>query len=69
MAEHRPSRGRRDDDEDKPSAGVIGGAAAVGATVGAIVSGPFVALALGAGAAGLCLSDNKVRNQSNSPCI
>lgn len=45
---------------DDASPGVIGGAALVGAGVGALISGPLVAIGLGATAAGLCLSDNKV---------
>lgn len=58
MAERRDGNG--DNNEDKATPGVMGGAAAVGATVGAIVAGPITALALGVGAAGLTLSDGKV---------
>lgn len=58
MAERRDDS--HDDNDDKATPGVMGGAAAVGVTVGAIVGGPLTALALGVGAAGLTLSDGKV---------
>lgn len=54
---------RSGDGNGKPARatpGVMGGAALVGAGVGAVVSGPFAAIALAAGAAGLCLRDDKV---------
>lgn len=43
-----------------PSPGVIGGAALVGAGVGAVLSGPLLAIGLGLGAAGLCLRKDQV---------
>lgn len=53
----------RDGNEANPSPGVIGGAAIVGATAGAIVGGPLVAL-LGAGAtAAICLRNDQVNNR------
>lgn len=67
-------RERRNDHEgqerrDNATPGVIGGAALIGAGIGALISGPLVAIGLGATAAGLCLSDNKVeymlRNREN----
>lgn len=48
------------DDNGKATPEVMGGAALIGAGVGALVAGPLGAIALGAGAAGLCLRDDKV---------
>lgn len=62
MAEERDTQrpNERGGKEGTPSPGIIGGAALVGATVGAIVSGPLLAIGLGAGAAGLCLRKDEV---------
>lgn len=59
---HQKARGGGEQGEagGKASPGVIGGAALVGAGVGALLSGPFLAIGLGAAAAGLCLRDDQV---------
>lgn len=64
MAASRPGDrpGNSDDEQGgTPSPGVIGGAALVGAGVGVLISGPLVALGLGAAAAALTLRSDKVR--------
>lgn len=45
---------------ETPSPGVIGGAALVGAGIGALLSGPLVAIGLGGAAAALTLRKDQV---------
>lgn len=52
--------GGRGEERGTPSPGIIGGAALVGAGVGAVLSGPLLAVGLGLGAAGLCLRKDQV---------
>lgn len=56
----QPARG---EEQDNPSPGVIGGAALVGACAGALISGPLVAIGLGAGAAALTLRRDQVSDK------
>ncbi|CAM9244172.1 unnamed protein product, partial [Hapterophycus canaliculatus] len=51
----------KEEDQENPSPGVIGGAALVGACAGALISGPLVAIGLGAAGAALTLRRDQAR--------
>lgn len=61
MAPKKPAENHNSGGEGaKPSPGVIGGAALVGAAAGLVISGPLVAVALGVGAGLTTLRQDQV---------
>ncbi|CAM9163685.1 unnamed protein product [Ectocarpus sp. 12 AP-2014] len=61
-----PKKPEGQSNADAPPAGVVGGAALVGATAGLLLSGPLVAIGLGAGAAACCLRKDQAGDVARS---
>ncbi|CAM9968987.1 unnamed protein product [Ectocarpus sp. 6 AP-2014] len=64
MGPKKPEEGQPN--ADAPPAGVVGGAALIGATTGLLLSGPLVAIGLGAGAAACCLRKDQAGDVARS---